>query len=182
MGLAALENNVVCPICGKAFHLKPYRIKRAKVNYCSRECQTEARKHYMKGSGNHQYGLRGELNPTWAGGTKIENGYRMVQSIGHPFSVGRSEYVLEHRLVAEMYLLTNENSVTIDGRRYLSPNYVVHHKNKNRLDNRVENLEVMTLSEHQSLHNKETMPNRVRDSEGRFTSEVKGKNNGKTTD
>ena len=161
--------NCTCPICGKRFHLKPYRIKRCKINYCSKKCQNEARKIYMKGEGNHQYGLKGSKNPTWAGGTKISNyGYREVQQIGHPFARGRSEYVFEHRLVAERYLLTAENSVEINGKRYLSPEYVVHHKNGDRLDNRVENLEIMTLHEHQSLHEKKRTSQRKRDKYGRF--------------
>jgi hypothetical protein len=40
----------------------------------------------------------------------------------------------------------------VNGKRYLSPEFIVHHKNGNRLDNRVENLEVMSLSDHQRMH------------------------------
>ena len=47
----------------------------------------------------------------------------------------------EHRLFVEANL----------GRR-LSRNEVVHHKNENKRDNRLENLEVMTLSEHAKTH------------------------------
>ena len=36
--------------------------------------------------------------------------------------------------------------------RYLKENEVVHHINENKLDNRPENLEVMTASEHIKLH------------------------------
>jgi hypothetical protein len=124
----------------------------------------------MRGAGNHQYGLRGNKNSSWKGGKKItQYGYRLIQVIGHPFSQGRSEYVFEHRLVAEKYLLNEENSVVINGKKYLSPDYVVHHKNGNRLDNRVENLTVMTLSEHQSLHEKTHTLCRERDAYGKFT-------------
>ncbi len=166
-----MDLNCECPVCGQRFHLKPSAVKRFKTHYCSKECQNEARKQYMKGAGNHQYGLRGEDNPTWAGGSKVSShGYRMIQVIGHPFGVGRSSYVLEHRLVAEKYLLTNENSVVINGKRYLSPDYVVHHKNHDRLDNRPENLEVMTLAEHQAMHAKEQDERMPRDENGRFLS------------
>ena len=161
--------NAKCEICGKEYHLKPYRIKRAQHLYCSIECRAEAQKQLMRGSGNHQFGLRGDKNSTWKGGTMISNyGYRYVQQIGHPFARKRMQYVFEHRLVAEKYLLTDENSVEIDGKRYLSPEYVVHHKNGNRLDNRVENLEVMTKQEHQSLHNIERLNQCERDEKGRF--------------
>lgn len=40
------------------------------------------------------------------------------------------------------------------GKKYLSPNYDVHHINQNKLDNRVENLMVLTRSEHKKLHHK----------------------------
>lgn len=161
--------NVTCAVCGKKYHLKPYRIKRCKKNYCSIECHRIGKMEYMKGEKNHQYGLKGEMNATWYGGRKLNRyGYWQVQAIGHPFAVGRSEYVLEHRLVAEKYLLNKENSVLIDGKRYLSPDYVVHHKNGNKTDNRVENLEVMTLSEHQRLHNLKNVKSRKRNAKGQF--------------
>lgn len=165
--------NVTCPVCGVKFHLKPYALKRFKTHYCSKDCQNEARKEYMKGSGNHQYGLRGELNDSWKGGRKLtQYGYIIVQCIGHPFSVGKGDYVLEHRLVAEEHLLNKENSVTINGKKYLNPKYIVHHKNHIRTDNRPENLEVMLKSEHSSMHCKEApMP---RDSKtGRFIGKPK---------
>ena len=162
--------NCECPICGKKFHVKPYHLHRFKTNYCSKECQNEARKIYMRNEGNHQYGLKGRANATWKGGTKETcYGYLLVQQLGHPFSVGRSEYVFEHRLVAEKYLLTPENSVEINGKRYLSPDYVAHHKNGNKKDNRKENLEVMTLSEHQAMHAKKQNKRMQRDTSGRYT-------------
>lgn len=36
------EPNVVCLYCGKAFHVKPYSIKRGRGKYCSKECQRNA--------------------------------------------------------------------------------------------------------------------------------------------
>ena len=55
-------------------------------------------------------------------------------------------------MVAEKYLLNEENSVIIDGEKYLKPEYVVHHIDGNRRNNEVSNLVVMTRNEHTQLH------------------------------
>lgn len=64
---------------------------------------------------------------------------------------------LQHRVVAEQKI----------GRKLL-PNEVVHHINHQRSDNRPENLEVMTWTAHASLHALHNLPNRSRDTAGRF--------------
>lgn len=162
--------NMKCPVCGEKFHLKPSHAALGKNHYCSRECHYNAKREYMKGPKNHQYGLRGEKNASWSGGRrKSSYGYRLIQCIGHPFAWNNSDYVFEHRLVAEKYLLNDENSVEINGKRYLSPECVVHHKNENKMDNRPENLEIMTFQEHQSLHSKKKNEMRKRDRYGRFS-------------
>lgn len=50
----------------------------------------------------------------------------------------------EHRIIIEEHL-----------GRELDRNEVVHHKNGNKRDNRIENLEIMTLSEHTKVHSEE---------------------------
>ena len=165
--------NVTCPVCGKKFHLKPYKLGKDKNHYCSRTCHYKAKKQYCVGSGNHQYGLRGEKNASWRGGRKKSNyGYWLVQCIDHPFAWDKSGYVFEHRLIAEKYLLTEENSVVIDGKRYLSPEYDVHHINEIKTDNRPENLVVMKRGEHSRIHNKERNRKMVRDEKGRYIKSV----------
>ena len=163
--------NATCPICGKKFHLKPYKLRIDKNHYCSRECHYEAKRQYMKGYKNHQYGLRKEKNASWKGGKKLSRyGYMRVLMPEHPFAE-KDGTILEHRLVAEQHLLTDENSIEINGKKYLSPDYIVHHKNHNRLDNRPENLEIMKKGKHSSMHCLESpMP---RDEKtGRFVSKA----------
>lgn len=144
--------NCTCPICGLKFHLKPYRIKRSKNNYCSQKCHNKAKEEYCKGEKNHQYGLKGRKNASWKRDRRVSKyGYIQIRCLDHPFR-GKDDFMFEHRLVAEKYLLTDENSIEVDGKRYLRPDYVVHHINENKKDNRVENLAVMTKSEHQRLH------------------------------
>lgn len=161
--------NCTCPICGKRFHLKPFKLAADKNHYCSRECFRISKIETMKGEKNHQYGLRGELNSSWKGGRKISGyGYISIYSPDHPFC-DNQQYVSEHRLVAEKYLLTDENSVTIDGKKYLKPEYDVHHIDFDRRNNKPENLMVLTRKEHKSLHAK--LNKRKRDIEtGRWVS------------
>lgn len=164
--------NCECPICHKKFHLKQSHVKICKHNYCSRKCFYESKHETMSGKSNHQYGLKGSNNPTWKSDEMINRyGYRMVRVLDHPFKTKKRDMVLEHRLIAEKFLLTEENSVVVDGKRYLSPEYIVHHKNHNRLDNRVENLVVMKKAEHSKMHYPETPRNRDKIT-GRFIKNV----------
>ena len=151
--------NCICPICNKKFHLKPYRLNKYKEHYCSRECHRLAKMEYMKGEKNHQYGLRGSKNASWKSDKKITHyGYIKIRCLDHPFK-DCDGFVFEHRLIAEKYLLNDENSIEINGKKYLKPEYTVHHIDENKLNNDVNNLKVMTLSEHTSFHSKKRMRN-----------------------
>lgn len=160
--------NCKCDWCGKLFHRSKKWMEQNKNNFCSYKCSYEFKKINFRGANNHQYGLRGKLNPTWKSDEKISNyGYKMIRVLEHPFC-NCDGFVFEHRLIAEKYLLNDENSIEIDGEKYLKKEYIVHHKDKNRLNNNIENLEVMKKSEHSSRHSAEKLNEIKRDSLGRF--------------
>jgi hypothetical protein len=145
--------NCVCVVCGKKFHSKPSHLKRynKQGNCCSKKCRATYLKSIYAGKNNPNYNNRGNKNPMFKD-EFIHCGYRWIYEPNHPFAInGR---VREHRIIAEQYLLTDEFSVEINGKKYLSPIYDVHHKDMNKLNNAVENLQILTRSEHKKLHHK----------------------------
>ena len=80
--------------------------------------------------------LYGENNPAWRGGRALHgDGYMRIRMIDHPNNV--DGYILEHRLVMEKHL-----------GRYLNSEEIVHHKNGDRLENRIVNLMLLTNKTH----------------------------------
>jgi hypothetical protein len=89
---------------------------------------------------------RGEENGNWQGGRiKDRHGYILVwvpkDSFFFPMSV--QKYIPEHRLIMAQHL-----------GRLLQPSEIVHHKNGNKEDNRIENLEIATRGGHSLDHSK----------------------------
>ena len=143
------KNSVVCPICGNRFYIKPYMLRKAKHEpCCSYECLAQYRKQVYLGSNNPNFGNKGSKNPIWKSDKKISSyGYVLIRIENHPFR-NSDGFVFEHRLIAEQYLLTDENSIEINGKRYLSPDFVVHHKDGNRQNNDINNPNIMALIEY----------------------------------
>jgi len=55
----------------------------------------------------------------------------------------KNGYVLEHRYIYHIYLSIKYNRII-----YLPKSYDIHHINKNTLDNRIENLKLLTRKQH----------------------------------
>ncbi len=87
---------------------------------------------------------KGKLHGMWKGGSKISSdGYVYISKPEHPNS-STDYYIFEHRLVMENHL-----------GRYLKPEERVHHINKDRADNRIENLELFKNIGYHSHHHRE---------------------------
>lgn len=76
-------------------------------------------------------------------------------------------FIDEHRLVMEQYL----------GRK-LKSDEVVHHINGNKRDNRIENLQVMTLAEHSRMHNRGRKNKITEETRRKLSKALKGRNIG----
>jgi len=96
---------------------------------------------YKHGHNPTLYTEKGEKHPHWIGDIDINvHGYRMRRKPNHPAATKRG-WVLEHRLIMEEYL-----------GRYLLPKELVHHINEDKLDNRLENLKLVSRPEHTDIH------------------------------
>ena len=69
------------------------------------------------------------------------NGYINIKSPNHPYR-NSLNYVRLHRLIIEKKI-----------GRFLTKEEVVHHINRDTLDNRLENLELLTIPKHSSISN-----------------------------
>ena len=150
-----------CEQCGKTIESNRSRVSR----FCSRECYLENPTSYWKGKKIPQEarekmrkaklgkpspkkGMKfpqfsGKNHPNWKGGRYQElRGYIVVKAPYHPHC-GKNGGVYEHRLVMEKHL-----------KRFLEPNEIVHHKNKIKNDNRVENLMLFNNSSEHIKHHK----------------------------
>lgn len=151
-GFKNTSYNCECVVCGKKLHRKPSYINKTKNITCSYECCYKLKKQTMAGKNNHQYGLVGELNSSYKNGEFISNlGYKKIYAPKHPLS--KNNYILEHRLVSESYLLDSINSVEYNNLRCLSPEFVVHHLDFDRLNNDINNLAIMKKNDHIKFHN-----------------------------
>lgn len=123
-----------CEKCSKTFrptYSQMYRYK--KTGGCRLFCSSECYLSTIRGAGN----------PKWRGGFLFIDGYKYIYSPEHPNRT-KLGYVAEHRLVMESKI-----------GRYLTRSEVVHHIDKNSLNNSESNLLLLqSEGEHRKLHMK----------------------------
>lgn len=90
---------------------------------------------------------RGKPHPSTGGISKNREGYVRVYVDG--------KYVMQHRLVMEQAL----------GRK-LQKDEIVHHKDHDKENNSIENLELMSVREHTGMHSKERWREKLIPAEG----------------
>ncbi len=94
---------------------------------------------------------KGDKHYQWSGGRRpTSSNYILLWMPEHPFAT-KEGYVLEHRFVMEQFL-----------GRYLKEEESIHHINKIKWDNRIENLMLFpTQAEHTRYEKKIDMSNRI---------------------
>jgi len=121
-----------CDSCEVEYWEKKYSAFRYKKSFCSNPCHWESLKTSQRFSNN----------PFWKGGRIIRKGYVQIKlGKGEPGTDSQG-YIREHHLVMMKKI-----------GRLINKNEEVHHKNKIKDDNRIENLMLLTKAEHSRLHN-----------------------------
>lgn len=123
----------ICPHCLEEFDAREKNkgrgIKRMMSQvFCSRKCMARERAKTHNQTNHH----------AWSGGVINDKGYiRINQYLGN----GKRVMPMQHDLIMEKHL----------GRK-LENNEVVHHVDRDRSNNDISNLQLMTRSEHSKLH------------------------------
>lgn len=115
------------------YYKKEKKLKNHRCTVCNKLIHVQ-RKESTNRCKDHPYTVE-EYHPNWTGGRNYCGGYVVVKCKDHP-NVNSRGYVQEHRLVLEKHL-----------GRLLEEHENVHHKNGQRDDNRIENLELWSYKQ-----------------------------------
>lgn len=134
---AAMER--VCLNCSKLLERKKWKRSNRKRGWC-----WETEKRFLERKFCNKWCCnQGRFNPRYGKGKgNLQRGYKYIIDWNHPHG-GQEHKVREHRVIMEKIL-----------NRYLNFDEIVHHLNGNKLDNRIENLVIMSRAEHTKLHQK----------------------------
>ena len=127
----------VCEECGAGFFERKYKAGKSGSgrHFCSRSCSSKATVREQDISHLAKYNFKkGQVPHNFIGETSHSAGYRVVSGNG-------KKRQLKHRAIMEQHL----------GRK-LSRAEIVHHINGNKVDNQIENLVIMSQSEHCLAH------------------------------
>lgn len=157
------EPNFICPICGQAKYFRPSKLKGK--TFCSQACKNILMSQKLKGDsrlstrkknpdnyvtckhcGKEFYKVNNTRNIQFCSNECRLNNYRkdgkrIKGEYIQIFLKSENKWVYEHRYIMEQQL----------GRK-LSTAEEVHHINEDKLDNRVENLVVLSKAEHTRIH------------------------------
>ena len=136
-GLSAHVESV-CEQCGAQFFERKHKASGPKGgrgrHFCSRFCASSATVREQDVSHLRPFEFpKGQVPHNYIGRVRHSAGYVVV--------TGQGERHLEHRAVMAAHL-----------KRELRPSEIVHHLNGDKTDNRPDNLEVMSQSDHTRLH------------------------------
>lgn len=172
--------NTFCAYCGKPIYRKPSHIsKHIHGEFCSYDCLNKWKEIAYCGNGNHQFGLKGELNSSFKGQEITCKNANQIDDLiympEHPRANNNGRVRKYIVLVEQNYFLFDEKYFYSDGQNhYLKEGVVVHHIDQNHNNNDISNLIPLTISEHTKLHIKLGTYNYIkRDKLGRFTAVLK---------
>ena len=129
----------ICDECGEEFFNRKHKAKGRKggnnKKFCSSSCRSKATVRIQDLSHLIPYRIKKGQTPH-----NFKGGYVRSKD-GRKIITGNGKIILEYRQIVELFL-----------GRQLKKGEVIHHVNGDTTDNRLENLRLMTQSEHMKLH------------------------------